>query len=177
MLSQNRGLKRNGRFHSGSPFQLKSFTCQEEKQSGSYAILLQTVRLSGRGKRESESEKECRRGDPHKSLAPYDPVSGFPLSGYGECGRDGSRVLPSPFTRLLQRHGHSVATRLHTALLIMPGTQSSHLMSRDPASHQVPNRSIAEVDDSSKGAAEQEEMGEEKTAWLELQRNFDKYSG
>lgn len=35
-------------------------------------------------------------------------------------------------------------------------------MSRDPASHQVPNRSIAEVDDSSKGAAEQEEMGEKR---------------
>lgn len=33
------------------------------------------------------------------SLAPSDPVSGFLLSGNGECGWKGSGVLPPPFRR------------------------------------------------------------------------------
>lgn len=48
-------------------------------------------------------------------------------------------------------------------------------MSQASASHQVPNRSITEVAVCTKGALEQEEM--KKVAWLELQRNFDKYRG
>lgn len=76
-----------------------------------------------RRERESGEWKERSRDNPHKCLALSDLVSGFPLSRYRECGWERSRVLPSPFTRLIHRRCHSVATRLHTNLLIMPGSR------------------------------------------------------
>lgn len=131
MLRHKGVLKWNGSFHSGSPFQLSSFSCQEEKQSGSYAILCWTPTLSGGGKRvgvtggstDAEGWKEHRKGDPHKCLAPSDLLNGFPLSGYRESGWEGSSVLPTPFGASVHRLGHSVATRLHTPLLTVQGSK------------------------------------------------------
>lgn len=95
MLSQNRALKRNGSLHSKS-----SFARQEEKRAGSYATFLKTPKLGGSVKgvnRDREGWMEYRKGDPRKRLAPSDPLNGFPLSGYGESGWEGSGVLPTPF--------------------------------------------------------------------------------
>lgn len=67
--------------------------------------------------------KEHRKGDPRKCLAPSDLLNGFPLSGYRESGWEGSSVLPTPFGAWVRRHGHSVATRLHTPLLTVQGSK------------------------------------------------------
>lgn len=83
--------------------------------------------VSGRGKRVRVrlanvdggwGWKEHRKGDPSKCLAPSDLLNGFSLSGYRESGWEGSSVLPTPFGASVHRHGHSVATRLHTPLLM-----------------------------------------------------------
>lgn len=92
---RDRAVKRNGSFYSRS-----SFARQEEKRAGSYATLLKTPKLGGSVKgvnRDREGWMEYRKGDLRKRLAPSDPLNGFPLSGYGESGWEGSSVLPTPF--------------------------------------------------------------------------------
>lgn len=130
VLSQNRGLKRNGSFHSGSPFQLNSFALPGVKAVQRLCNLppnteakWQRGRERNTVKRDKEVRKEWRTSDPCKCLAPSDPVNGFPLSGYGERGWVGGRVLPSSFTHFLRRWSDSVATRLRPAVIIGPGSR------------------------------------------------------
>lgn len=129
--STQRGFEMEWEFSFRISFPVIIIFCQEEKQSGSYAILCWTPTLSGRGKRvgvtggntDAEGWKEHRKGDPHKCLAKSDLLNGFPLSGYRESGWEGSSVLPTPFEASVHRHGHSVATRLHTPLLTVQGSK------------------------------------------------------
>lgn len=104
-------------FHSRSLFQLKLFAFPEKQ----YDLNNPTSKQWGWVvvERESHAEKSDRptRRDERgagrailTSLAPSDPVSGFLLSGNGECGWKGSGALPPPFrhfgsqTRSLCRH-------------------------------------------------------------------------
>lgn len=166
------GLKRNGSFHSGSPFQLNSLTCQEERQSSSYAILLQTLRLSGRGKeKDEESEKGEERQGGMKGVQeglssqvsgtvwPSEWLSFVRIWRVWVGGKQGASVsihtLTSqtrPFCR------HTPPHSSHNRARQQVNTQSAHLTSRAPASHQVPYRSITEVAVSIKEAVEQAEM-------------------
>lgn len=167
-LSQNRGLKKNGSFHSGSPFELKSFACQKEKQSSSYAIP-QTLRLSGRRKRESESEKredklggmkvaqEGRSSQVFGTIWPTEWLSFVRIQKMG--GKQGSSVsiqTLSSQSRPLCRHTppHSSLNRARQQV----NTQSAHLTSQALPSHQSSNRSITEVALCTKRAVEQKEM-------------------
>lgn len=191
MLSQNRGLKRNGSFHSGSPFQLKCLACQEEKQSSSYAIFLQTLKLSGRGKRETESEKreerqgwmkgeqEGRSSQVSGTVWPNEWLSFVRIWRVWVGGKRGASVsihtLTSqtwPLCRHTPPHSSCNCARQQV------NTQSAHLTSQATASHHVPNRSITEVSSSfhREGCGAGRD-GKRKGAWLELQRNFDKYRG
>lgn len=105
------------------------------------------------------------------SLAPSDPVSGFPLSGYGECGWEGSWVLPSPFRHLVSLtwplcrhtppHSSLNCTRQHVNTIQHTWHHRALHLTKSP------KWSLSEVAVGTKWAAEQEE----------LQRNFDKYRG
>lgn len=106
VFSQNRGLKRDVSFHSGSLFQLKSFALLEKQ----YDLANPTSKYWGwvvveRESRIEKSDRPTRRDERGAgrailtSLAPSDPVSGFLLSGNGECGWKGSRAHPPPFRR------------------------------------------------------------------------------
>lgn len=107
VFSQNRGLKRGCEFSFRISFSIK-ILCLPGETVRLGQSHLQTLRLSGSGERESRIEKSDRptRRDERgagrailTSLAPSDPVSGFLLSGNGECGWKGSGALPPPFRR------------------------------------------------------------------------------
>lgn len=130
VLSRNRGLKRNGSFHSGSPFQLKSYACQKEKQSGSYAILLQTLRLSGRekvevkrGRTDREGMKGVQEGRSWQVWHHLTQWVAFLCQDMESVGGREAGCFRLHSDALGHRHGHCVATRLHTSLLIVPGSR------------------------------------------------------
>lgn len=92
MLSQNRALKKERQFS------FPVIICFARRKSGpswkhqSWVAAWKEWIETGR-----EGWMEHRKGDPRKRLAPSDPLNGFPLSGYGESGWEGSGVLPTPF--------------------------------------------------------------------------------